>query len=230
MGPTRIASFLRSNRTMRKEEPPRTGYKQPRKQSPEIPSAPHQTRNCQHQKQRPNRSHCGSMAHPSFRQHWRKDMPKAGNKKQTSDSPTIDCLRHAVSLSSRWLGWVIQNVPCKSQKVDNLKSNSGLPAVLAHLRPIFLRRQNRHNLEINQIGPAVDPCLKSITILCFHHLETAGIRRIHPTRMINNTVRQHPAITNKSFPDRMRITILEIFDDHEKHGRHYSRTPFPIPN
>jgi hypothetical protein len=35
-------------------------------------------------------------------------------------------------------------------------------------------------------------------------------------------VRQHPAITNKAFPDRSVITILEVFDDHEKHGQYHS--------
>src|ERR1700677_887065 len=86
-----------------------------------------------------------------------------------------------------------------------LESNSGLSGVLAYVHPIFLGRQNRYDLEIDQIGPAVDPCLKSIAILCLHHLETAGVRRINSACMINHTVEQHPAITNKAFPDRFGI-------------------------
>ncbi|MGH3850118.1 MAG: hypothetical protein ACRDRT_10505, partial [Pseudonocardiaceae bacterium] len=81
--------------------------------------------------------------------------------------------------------------------------------VLAQLRPIFLRRQHRHDFEINQIIPATGPQLESIHIHRLHYLETPSVCRVYPTCVVDDTFRQHPSITDKAFSDRFGVASLE---------------------
>ena len=97
--------------------------------------------------------------------------------------------------------------------------------VLAHLGPILLRGQHRYDCELNQVRPATRPHLESINIVRFHDLETPGVRCVHPTCVVDNTFRQHPAMAKKPCLDGLRVPLLELFDDHEDHGQEYSRMP-----
>jgi hypothetical protein len=101
---------------------------------------------------------------------------------------------------------------------------------LADSRPIILRSQDRHDLEINQVGPATDPCFEHTRVSCFHNLETSNAGRVNPACVEGDSLRQHAAFTNEPFSNGLRIAILEMFDNHEEHGREYSRSTLRHPN
>src|ERR1035437_1442462 len=113
----------------------------------------------------------------------------------------------------------------------NLPPENGIRAMTASMRfarihPILLRSHHRRYLKIDQVRPATGPFHQSMNIRCFHDLEAPDFGWVQPTCAVDYALRHHPTMADKSRPDRLRIPVLELFDDHEKHGRDYSRTSF----
>src|SRR5215472_4179566 len=80
------------------------------------------------------------------------------------------------------------------------------------------RRLYRHDLKINQIFPGGDPRIQRFPIRRFHDLTTAGALCVNPTGMVYDAFEEHPAESLEAFANRLRIGVLEMFDDHEQHA------------
>jgi hypothetical protein len=85
-------------------------------------------------------------------------------------------------------------------------------------RPVFCGPKNRNYFEVNQIVPAPDPRFQRFQSGRLHNLKAAGACWIHPTRLIYDTLRQHPTVASKPLPDRLGVATFKAFYDHEKHG------------
>jgi len=83
--------------------------------------------------------------------------------------------------------------------------------------------QDRHNLKIDQVLPAIDPRSQQFLVRRFHNLKTARPGRVHPTRVVHDVVRDHAPISPEAFADQLGIAMFEALDDHEQHGQESTR-------
>jgi hypothetical protein len=83
------------------------------------------------------------------------------------------------------------------------------------LRPEVAGGHDRNDFKVDQIVPAIDPGPQQFLVRRFHDLETASTCRIHPTRVVDNIVRQHSSITLEALANELRVAMFEALNDHE---------------
>jgi len=127
--------------------------------------------------------------------------------------------------------WKIANHPSqidnRQSKMDNspmarlpLKPDSWhlTPDLAPRPCPEIGGRFDGDELEINQVVPMARPASQQFRIRCIHDLKTASPIRIHPARVIDDALREHPGATLEALTDQRDATRLEVFDDHEDHA------------
>jgi hypothetical protein len=90
-------------------------------------------------------------------------------------------------------------------------------------RPEVAGSEDRNDLKIDQVIPAIDPRSQQFLVRRFHDLKTARPGRVHPTRVVHDVVRHHAPISPEAFADQLSVAVLEAFDDHEQHGQESTR-------
>jgi hypothetical protein len=90
-------------------------------------------------------------------------------------------------------------------------------------RPEVPGSQHRNDFKVDQIVPAVDPGSQQFLVRRIHDLETASTCRIHPTRVVDNVVRQHSSVTLEALANELRVAMLEALNDHEQHEQECTR-------
>jgi len=88
-----------------------------------------------------------------------------------------------------------------------------------HSGPEFLGSQDRNNLKLNQIIPAVGPGVQGLRVGSLHQLEAAHFFGIDPTHDVADALGQHAAHALESFANGFGVAAFECLYGHEEHGR-----------
>src|SRR5450756_2955874 len=86
-------------------------------------------------------------------------------------------------------------------------------------RACFLRRDDRKDLELDEVTPVGHPLVQKHSVVAVHHLKAALEVGRHPARNVSRTGWGHPPLLPEATIDRLWITIAVLLDHHEEHVR-----------
>jgi hypothetical protein len=95
-------------------------------------------------------------------------------------------------------------------------------------RPEVPGSQHRNDFKVDQIVPAVDPGSQQFLVRRIHDLETASTCRIHPTRVVDNVVRQHSSVTLEALANELRVAMLEALTVSSRPERIFDSLPWAV--
>jgi hypothetical protein len=73
-------------------------------------------------------------------------------------------------------------------------------------------------LEFNEIVPGSRPLVEKDAIIALHDLIAACEVRGHPAADVVQAIGREAPTRSEAFVNRSRVSVPEVFDDHEEHG------------
>jgi len=92
----------------------------------------------------------------------------------------------------------------------------------ALLRPEIRGGEHGDDFEINEVIPVTHPTSQQVRMRSVHDLETASPAGFHPTGVVGDALREHPAALLEAFANQGGATRLEVFDNHEEHAPQFT--------